>query len=282
MAKKITCPAPAKINHFLHVTGKRDDGYHFIQTLFQFIDFNDELTFTMDSTLSLKQLSSTYIIPDTDNLIVRAAQLLQQHTGCQLGATITMDKHIPIGGGLGSGSSNAATTLLPLNQLWALKLSDHELMTLGRQLGADVPIFIHGHTAFAQGIGDELHSTSTPEQWCVLIIPRKTQVLTQKAFNNPDLPRNTPAITPHQYQSGYGHNDFEALIRSAYPEIDHAMHWLSQYGQAKLSGTGSCVFTTFDTEKKAGRIAELAACEFDVILARTMNQSSAKITLCHN
>ena len=282
MAKKISCPAPAKINHFLHVTGKRDDGYHFIQTLFQFIDFNDELTFIMDSTLHLEQLSSKYLIPNTDNLILRAAQLLQQHTGCPLGATITLDKRIPIGGGLGGGSSNAATSLLALNQLWALKLSNLELIALGRQLGADVPIFIHGHTAFAQGIGDELHSISMPEQWCVLIIPCKTQVFTQKAFNHPDLSRNTSAITPHQYQSGYGHNDFEELIRRLHPEIDHAMHWLNQYGQAKLSGTGSCVFTTFDTEKKAGRIAELAACEFDVILAKTMNQSSAKITSCHN
>jgi 4-diphosphocytidyl-2-C-methyl-D-erythritol kinase len=249
---RITLPAPAKINLFLHIIGKRLDGYHNLQTVFQFLDFSDNLHFQVNDTGLITLHSALPGTPPHDNLIYKAAQLLKTTTQCPLGVTIELDKKIPMGSGLGGGSSDAATTLLALNTLWQLNLTQAELLTLGRQLGADVNIFIAGIAAFAEGIGDEFTPLETiPTPWYVILVP-DAHVSTIAMYTHPDLPRNTPEISAAQYlQQKPSSNDFTQLACEQHPIIAHALAWLGQFGEARMTGSGCALFLPCENQTQA-------------------------------
>ena len=257
----LVLPSPAKLNLFLHITGQRSDGYHNLQTVFQFINLCDELSFEISDSPDISLSPTLADVPDTDNLIYRSAKLLQQSSQCDFGTRISLKKNIPMGGGLGGGSSNAATTLLALNHLWQTDLNTHELIKLGIQLGADVPIFIAGHSAWAEGIGEKLTPMEPPENWYLLLQPN-CHVDTGKVFKHKDLTRNSPPITIAAFLAEGGHNDCENLVRSLYPEVDNALKLLNKYGNARMTGTGACVYSSFITEAEAQSVqAEIAKVE---------------------
>jgi 4-diphosphocytidyl-2-C-methyl-D-erythritol kinase len=264
-------PAPAKLNLFLHIIGQRTDGYHDIQTAFQFLDFHDVLTFEKrhDSEITLDAEMEN---APADNLITRAALKLQQKTAYKLGANIQLKKHLPVGGGVGGGSSDAATTLLGLNELWETKLSLKELAELGAELGADVPVFVYGHAAWAEGVGDQLTPIILPEPWYLLIIP-PCQTQTARLYQDPRLMRDREKMSLSSYHPGDGHNDFEPIARLDYPEIARALDWLEQYSPARLSGSGATVFAAFDTREEASRIGGYVANGNKAIVAQGLNQS---------
>jgi 4-diphosphocytidyl-2-C-methyl-D-erythritol kinase len=248
--------SPAKLNLFLHITGRRPDGYHTLQTVFQLLDYGDELEFTPREDGQIVLTGMDEIVPE-QNLIIRAARALINWMPACAGMAIHITKRIPMGGGLGGGSSNAAVTLVMLNHLWNLGLTTAKLAEIGLSLGADVPVFIHGHSAWAEGIGERLQPVDLPERWYVVITP-SCHVSTPKIFSHPELTRATPAITIDDFLRGYGQNDCEPLVRRLYPEVAQALDWLNQFAPAKLTGTGSSVFAAFDSEQ-AGRdvIAQL-------------------------
>ena len=241
--KQLSMPAPAKLNLFLHITGQRKDGYHELQTLFQFLDLADQLNFALRSDgqiLLEKQLED---VPQADNLIWKAAQLLAPlRPDPGLGVSVQLQKHLPMGGGLGAGSSDAASTLLALNQLWKLELSLDQLAEKGLQLGADVPVFVRGQTAWAEGIGEKLQPLTLPESHYLLIHPG-CHCNTGVFFSHPQLPRSTPRTTPEAALNHLGSNDFTALARALYPSVEACFQWLKTQGcQPWLTGTGACVF----------------------------------------
>lgn len=246
----LVLPSPAKLNLFLHITGQRPDGYHHLQTVFQFINLCDELSFDVGDNPNISLSPGLADVPDTDNLIYRSAKLLQQSSQCRRGARISLTKNIPMGGGLGGGSSNAATTLRALNHLWQTGLNTTELMKLGLQLGADVPIFIAGHAAWGEGIGEKLTPFDPPENWYLLLQPN-CHVDTARVFKHKDLTRNSPPITIAAFLAEGGHNDCENLVRSLYPEVDNALKSLNKYNNARMTGTGACVYSAFDSEAEA-------------------------------
>ncbi|WP_455219274.1 4-(cytidine 5'-diphospho)-2-C-methyl-D-erythritol kinase, partial [Kaarinaea lacus] len=255
-------PAPAKVNLFLHITGRRDDGYHDLQTLFQFLNFGDYLKFSIRDDGRVNRITLIHGVEPQRDITVRAAQALQRHTGCKLGVNIDIEKHIPMGGGLGGGSSDAATTLVALNQLWNLGLSQSQLIDLGRSLGADVPIFIHGQSAWAEGIGEKLRTVDLPEYWYVVIYPGIT-VSTAELFADPELTRDARPIKIRDYFEGGASNVFEPIVRCRYPSVDATLKWLSKQEiksvhPAMMTGTGSCVFAAYADESSARRIADLA------------------------
>ena len=275
MNAQLTLPAPAKLNRMLHIVGRREDGYHSLQTLFQFIDLNDHLTLAArdDGHIQLTQAVSG--VPHDDNLIVRAARLLQRHSGTLLGATLTINKRLPMGGGLGGGSSNAATTLVGLNHLWQLHLSLEELARLGLQLGADVPVFVHGHSAWAEGIGEQLTSVTLDTPWFVIIHPG-ISVSTPGVFQDPQLTRDSRPITMARALQGGApkwRNDCEAIVKERYPPIAEALDWLAQYAPSRLTGTGACLFAAFETQQAAQAIAQLAGQRWPTWVARGLNTS---------
>ena len=252
----LTLPSPAKLNLFLHITGRRDDGYHELQTLFQFLDHGDTLSFRRrdDGIINLKpELDG---VPPEHNLIVRAARQLQAATGTTLGADITLDKQLPMGGGLGGGSSNAATTLVGLNQLWQTRLTEDQLAELGLGLGADVPVFVRGRAAMGEGVGEKLTPAAPPEDWFV-VLKADVAISTAEIFSNPGLTRNTPRITIAPAfegdASGY-RNDCEDVVKQLYPEVKKSLDWLSKFGPARLTGTGACIFGRFPTEAEARNV----------------------------
>jgi 4-diphosphocytidyl-2-C-methyl-D-erythritol kinase len=245
-------PAPAKLNLFLHITGRREDGYHELQTVFQFIDLADELTFTVTDTGAIRRLSELQGVPAEQDLVIRAASLLQAESKCSLGVDIHVSKHLPMGGGLGGGSSDAATTLVALNSLWELNLSDQDLCSLGLQLGADVPVFVHGHAVWAEGIGERFSDVDLPERWFLLVYP-DCHVSTAALFADPRLTRDCHPITIRNFLSGQAKNVFEPLVRERYAEVDAAMNWLSRFTEARLTGTGACVFGAFENRAEAER-----------------------------
>jgi 4-diphosphocytidyl-2-C-methyl-D-erythritol kinase len=265
-------PAPAKINLFLHITGRRSDGYHELQTAFQFLDYCDFLSFehALDSDIQLR--TPIEGVEHNDNLIVRAAKLLQQYAGINKGALITLDKKLPMGGGLGGGSSNAATTLVALNALWNCQLSKQELARLGLTLGADVPIFIHGHAAWAEGVGEKLTAITPPEPWYIVIVP-DCQVSTAEIFSAPELTRNCEPITIPRFLSGDAENICEDVVRKRYPLVADALEWLGQYAQSKMTGTGACVFAEFETQLQAQEIVEALPATWQGFVAKGCNQS---------
>ncbi len=246
-------PAPAKINLFLHITGQRSDGYHQLQTVFQFLDYCDHLQFQVTRQPEIRLLTSIAGVDDDDNLIVRAAKLLQQHTDIKSGVEITLDKQLPMGGGLGGGSSNAATTLVALNVLWECQLSNDELARLGLILGADVPVFIHGHAAWAEGVGEKLTTVSPPEPWYVVIVP-SCHVSTSEIFSAPELTRDCEHITISRFLSGEGRNICEDVVTNNYPLVADALDWLSKYAKPRMSGTGACVFADFESQYLAQQV----------------------------
>ncbi|MCE0494456.1 4-(cytidine 5'-diphospho)-2-C-methyl-D-erythritol kinase [Vibrio salinus] len=243
-------PSPAKLNLFLYITGRREDGYHELQTLFQFLDFGDKLSITPNDSGEITLSPEIEGVPLRDNLIYRAAAALKSETGCSLGAHIHLKKVLPMGGGIGGGSSNAATTLVALNYLWQTHLNDDELARIGVKLGADVPVFVKGFAAFAEGIGEKLTPVSPEEKWYLVIRP-DVSISTADIFSHPDLTRNTPKRPINALlDQNYG-NDCEKIVRLLYPKVDKQLSWLLQYAPSRLTGTGSCVFAEFSSAKKA-------------------------------
>ncbi len=251
----LSWPAPAKLNLFLHITGRRADGYHELQTVFQFLDYGDELRFTVRDDGVIRALHHLPGVTSDQDLTVRAARLLQESTGNSLGADIELTKRLPIGGGLGGGSSDAATTLVALNHLWKLKLSVDELAKLGLKLGADVPVFVHGQAAWAEGVGERLTPVDLPEPWYVVIAP-PCRVSTGEIFAAADLTRDAKPITIRDFLAGQGGNDCEALVSRRYPEVAQALQWLAGHAPARMTGTGGCVFAAFPDEPAARRAAQ--------------------------
>lgn len=238
----LTLPSPAKLNLFLHITGRRADGYHTLQTLFQLLDYGDTLHFAPADTLTLTpQLPG---VAAADNLIVRAARLLQEHTGCTAGAAIALEKRLPLGGGVGGGSSNAATALLALNRLWQLDLTLDELAALGLQLGADVPVFVHGATAWAEGVGEQLRPVAIPPRNYLILVP-PCAVSTARIFSDPALTRHSSPITIAAFLREGGRNDCEPVAKTLYPEVSLALTELDRFAPARMTGTGACVFAGF-------------------------------------
>jgi len=247
---KITCPAPAKLNLFLHVTGQRADGYHLLQTLFRFIDLHDTLHFSRREDGIVHRVNEIARVPEAQDLCVRAARLLQKETECHLGVDITVEKRIPMGGGLGGGSSDAATTLIALNRLWSLGLRREQLMRLGLQLGADVPVFVFGENAFAEGVGEKLQAYPLPEAWYVVLFP-PVHVPTAKIFTHPELTRNSPSIIMRALRTEPLRNDLQAVVCDLYPEVAEYIAALGQYGKAMMTGSGACVFAEFESRSEA-------------------------------
>jgi len=267
-----TWPAPAKLNLFLHITGRRADGYHELQTAFQFLDYGDELEFEVTQTLAITLRDSMPGVNDGDNLIIRAAKLLQQHTETHKGAVIAVTKRLPMGGGLGGGSSNAATTLVALNQLWQCGLTVAELAQIGLQLGADVPIFISGEAAWAEGVGEQFTPILPTEPWFVVIKP-DCHVSTAEIFSSPELTRDCEPITISRFLSGEGRNVCEDVVTTLYPAVAKAINWLAKFAKPRMTGTGACVFADFDSQKKALQVLEKLPDNWQGFVAKGCNQS---------
>ncbi len=268
MAEPLTLLSPAKLNLFLHITGRRDNGYHELQTLFQLLDWGDQLQFTANHSGEIT-LECDLAIPPHDNLVMRAARLLQHGS---LGAHIVLHKRIPTGAGLGGGSSNAGTTLLALNYLWQLGHSRTRLQALGAQLGADVPVFAGARTAWAEGIGERLTPLDLPERWYLIVVPQ-CHVSTAEIFSHRQLTRNSIPIKMAAFFEGDSRNDCQPLVRMLYPQVDNALKVLGKFGEARLTGTGACAFISFDDVERAKAARELLPAGWTSILARGVNAS---------
>lgn len=270
----LVVPSPAKLNLFLHITGKRPDGYHNLQTVFQLIDLHDTLSFTPHKGDSCTITSNTADIPLTDNLCYRAWALMRQHCKGQPGMHIQLEKRIPMGSGLGGGSSNAATTLLALDHLWQTKLSREQLAAYALRLGADVPVFIHGHNAFAEGVGEQLTRIDLPTRWFVLAFPQ-VHVNTALLFSNPHLTRNSKPITIRDYQAGVDtENVFTPLVCQQYPDVLRALEILKVFGHAKMTGSGSTVFLPVETAAQAQDIVGHIGPQLITCVAQSLSESS--------
>jgi len=265
-------PAPAKINLFLHIVGQRADGYHLLQTAFQFLDFGDRLRFTPRADGAIRRLTPLAAVPEEQDLTVRAARLLQQAGGVSLGADIAVEKHIPLGAGLGGGSSDAATTLVALNRLWGLALTRDRLAELGLRLGADVPVFVFGHAAWAEGVGERLTPLDPPEPWYLVLVP-PCHVATGDIFAAPELTRNAAPLKIAAFLSGAGTNLCEPVVRRRYPEVGEALDWLGKYAPARMSGTGAAVFAAFQAEAEARAVQAQVPPPWRAWVARGMNVS---------
>lgn len=267
-----TWPAPAKLNLFLRITGRRADGYHSLQTVYQFLDYSDELEFTITDDGCVTRTSPFPGVAEDKDLAVRAARLLQATTGNRRGVRIRLTKRIPAGGGLGGGSSDAATTLLALNELWDAKLSRAELASLGLRLGTDVPVFVRGQAAWAEGIGEILTPLEPEEAWYLVVVP-PVHVSTAQVFSDPELTRYSPPLTIRDFQAGRGlQNDLEPLVRSRYQEVDRAMRWLSEFGAPRMSGSGGCAFLKVTGADHGRQILERIPKPFTGFVARGMNR----------
>jgi 4-diphosphocytidyl-2-C-methyl-D-erythritol kinase len=301
---KLTCPAPAKLNLFLHVVGRRPggmtrcaqasgagmpplrllpqsagsasnvseaDGYHLLQTLFRFIDLHDTLHFTLRKDGVVHRTNTIEVVPEDEDLCVRAARLLQRETGCALGADIAVEKRIPMGGGLGGGSSDAATTLIALNRLWSLGLTRKRLMELGLRLGADVPVFVFGENAFAEGVGEQLQAYPLEEAWYVVLFP-PVQVPTARIFAHPELTRDTVSITMRALLKGQTEqplrNDLQPVVCGLYPEVANYMAWLDKFGKAMMTGSGACVFAEFASRNQAEAVLQQLPHEMHGVVAQ--------------
>jgi 4-diphosphocytidyl-2-C-methyl-D-erythritol kinase len=273
-------PAPAKLNLFLHVTGRRADGYHELQTLFQLIDLADTLEVRVREDGRIERPEGPSDVAAEADLTVRAAQALKSATGTKLGVTLTVRKRIPLGSGLGGGSSDAATTLLVLNELWNCRLRLGELSALGATLGADVPVFVEGSSAWAEGVGERLTPVTLPPRWYLIIHPGVT-VSTREVFQSPELTRNSPLITIRAFFESGGRNDCEGVVRSRAPEVAEALEWLSQFAPARLTGTGSCVFTAFESSAAAERLAARVPDRWKSFVARGLDRSPLHEILPH-
>ncbi len=267
-----TWPSPAKINLFLHVTSQRNDGYHELQTVFQFLDYCDYLQFKVTRKPDISLLTPVAGVANSDNLIIRAATHLKRYVNSNQGVAVSIDKRLPIGGGLGSGSSNAATTLIALNRLWNCQLSDVELKQLGLSLGADIPIFIHGNAAWAEGVGDILTTISPPETWYIVIAP-DCRVSTAKVFSSPELTRYCEPITISDFLSGEGRNVLEDIVRKYYQPVADALDWLGRYASSRMTGTGACVFASVNNKMQARKIMGKLPKNWQGFVAKGCNRS---------
>ena len=284
--KSFSFPCPAKLNLFLHIVGQRDDGYHELETLFQFLDYSDTITITTTNNKEITLLTPIEGVENKDNLIVKAARLLQDEiiqkkTTFLLGADIKLKKILPMGGGLGGGSSNAATVLLALNKLWQCNLSIAVLAKLGLKLGADVPIFIHGFAAFAQGVGERL-TPATPQEYWYLVTKPRCSISTKEVFTAKDLPRNTKKLSLESYAtqgfnydlfSGLFHNDCQTLVIKHYPEVAKLLAWLVEYAPSRMTGTGACIFSRFTSQEQAHELQKKLPKGTYSFIARGLNKS---------
>lgn len=275
----ISLPAPAKINLFLHITGRRSDGYHQLQTLFQLLDYGDQLDFKRRNDAILTLSPAHPAIAEKDNLVYRAAKSLQQQALRQnpehhYGADIHLTKRLPLGGGLGGGSSDAATTLIGLNQLWQLGFSREQLSIIGLKLGADVPVFIHGRTAWAEGIGEILSPVDMPECWYLVLAPN-IEVSTPRIFSNQQLTRDARAITIRAFLEQGGRNACQPIAEKLYPEVKTARQWLEQYANVRMTGTGACIFASFGNEAQARKVLVDVPQRWQAFVARGVNHSPA-------
>ncbi|ARC40304.1 4-(cytidine 5'-diphospho)-2-C-methyl-D-erythritol kinase [Citrobacter braakii] len=271
-------PSPAKLNLFLYITGQRADGYHTLQTLFQFLDYGDTIDIAPRGDGEIRLLTPVEGVEHEDNLIIRAARLLMKAASESnrlpqgSGADISIEKHLPMGGGLGGGSSNAATVLVALNHLWQCGLSVDELAALGLTLGADVPVFVRGHAAFAEGVGEILTPVEPEEKWYLVAHPG-VSIPTPVIFKDPDLPRNTPKRSIKTLLKCEFGNDCEVIARKRFREVDAALSWLLEYAPSRLTGTGACVFAEFDTESRARQVLEQAPEWLKGFVAKGVNLS---------
>ncbi len=264
--------APAKLNLFLHITGQRADGYHLLQTAFQFVDLCDQLIFTPREDGRVTRSQGLAGLAADQDLAVRAAALLREAAGVAHGVDIRVSKRIPVGGGLGGGSSDAATTLLVLNRLWRLGLSLASLQSLGLGLGADVPVFVGGRAAWAEGVGDRLMPMDFPEPHFLVLDPG-CMVSTAEIFRDPALTRNSPPVTIPGFLSAGGRNDCTAVVRRHYPEVAKALDWLSEFGEARLTGTGGCMFLASEDESEARAICARVPAPWTGVVVRGLNRS---------
>ena len=271
-AAQLILPAPAKLNLMLHILGRRADGYHELQTLFQLLDHGDQLGFALREDGEIRLHSEIAGVPHDSNLIVRAARQLQQHAGCPLGADIWLDKRLPLGGGIGGGSSDAATTLLGLNHLWQLDWSEERLAELGLGLGADVPVFVRGRAAFAEGVGEKLTPVDLPEPWFLVTVPQ-VFVSTAEVFSDPELTRDTPPIKVRSLLEGGGRNDCQPVVQKRYPEVRNALILLNKFVHARLTGTGACVFGSFPNRADADKVARQLPAALPSFVAQGRNIS---------
>ncbi len=270
--REFAWPAPAKLNLFLHVTGRRADGYHELQTVFQFLEYGDSLTFVPRGDGVCRRLEGPEQVPAEQDLVVKAARLLGEASGAGLGADIRVKKRIPIGGGLGGGSSDAATTLVALNRLWNLGLPVDEVAELGGRLGADVPVFVRAHAAWAEGVGDRLWPIDLPERWYLVVTP-PVQVSTAEVFGAPGLSRDAAPIDLAQFHAGAGGNVCEPVTRALHPPVGEVLDWLGAHGRARMSGTGAACFLAFDTPRQAEALRHRVPGHWQAFVARGLNRS---------
>ena len=263
--------SPAKLNLFLHVTGQRSNGYHELQTVFQLLNWGDTLRFELSETPGIRLGGNLKGIDQSENLIIQATNLLALPD--HIGVSITVNKIIPMGGGLGGGSSNAAVTMLALNKLLTLGYSIDEMALMGASLGADVPVFVRGHSAWGEGIGEELCPIDLPNRWFVIIYPN-CHVSTQEIFTAAELTRNTPPITVSAFFDGAVHNDLQAVVEARYEPVRTAIEWLSARGSAMMTGSGACVFAAYDERESAERVADEAEGCFQAFVAEGINRYS--------
>ncbi len=271
-------PAPAKLNLFLHITGRRPDGYHELQTLFQLLDWGDEVVIEPGEQAAIRRPRASYAVPEDEDLVIRAARMLQAETSCRYGAEIEVRKRIPQGAGLGGGSSDAATVLLVLNHLWACGLDVDELAEIGGRLGADVPVFVRGNSAFGTGLGDVLQPVELGDRHYLLIFPGFS-ISTRDVFMHPDLPRDSSETDLSEALAGAGRNDCEAVVKNQYPQLGHMLKELEKWGAARMSGTGSTFFIDMPDEKTAKSAAQAIKCRYNVRAVRGVDRSPLHIML---
>ncbi len=280
-------PAPAKLNLFLQITGQREDGYHNLQTVFQFLDKTDRLRFNVTDNGKIRRKTDNEGVKAEDDLVVKAALALQAATGTGQGADIYLQKILPMGGGVGGGSSDAATTLVALNHLWETGLEVTQLAQIGLSLGADVPVFVHGYAAFAQGIGEQLEPVEPEELWYLVVQP-EINISTAKIFCNSQLTRDSSGIRICDLQIGTVDeapifdrlgNAFEPVVAQLYPEIAQVIEYLRKYAAARLTGTGACIFAAFDSKDKAEQLLAILPDHWSAFVARGLNRSPLQAML---
>lgn len=274
-AAPVRVPAPAKINLFLHIVGRRPDGYHLLQTAFRMIDWGDEISLQRRDDGQILRATDVPGVPPEADLVVRAARALKAATGSPFGADIGVDKRIPMGGGLGGGSSDAASVLIALNRIWGCGLSRARLQEIGLALGADVPFFVFGETAFAEGVGEALQPLDVPPAWYVMVAP-KVSVPTAQIFSAPELTRNSEPIIMRGFATHATRNDMQATVCKLFPEVAEALDWLSQFGAARMSGSGACIFAPFDSKAAAEQVRAKAPEGWRVWIAQGLDRHPLK------
>ena len=265
-------PAPAKLNLFLHITGMREDGYHNLQTIFQILDYSDEVSLSLRQDGLICRTNGLEDVPADEDLIVRAAQALKSYTGTAYGANVGVEKKLPVGGGIGGGSSDAATTLLGLNELWQCGLEKAELLSIAAKLGADVPVFVNGYSAWAEGIGEKLTTLELPELWYLVIHPG-VFISTAKLFSSELLTRDKDILRMRVFPEADTENVFESVVRKTHSEVDKSLKWLDNYSAAKMTGTGSCLFASFESHQEAEKVLKQVPEEWSAFIAKAVNKS---------